>query len=376
MSETNETMKASVARAHLELALKVVKHAINKKALLPVLQSVRVEQLPAGLAIDATDMEIAIRALIPESCGPQKPVLIPAEKLSAWTQLLDSEEVRITIESSHCRLQCGKARAAMPIYNAVAWPDNITFSIEDEGATLPQDVLARALRFAMITISQDESKYTLRAIKVESCNGKLLFIATDGHRMLVYTTQSDEQLDLLLPADFVSALLPLLDGGNDALDITHNAKEIIASIPGDMPVFLKTKKLSGQFPNWKAVLPSGHRTEIKVNAETLLVAVERSVLLSPAESHTVALNFGEQIEIEAADPQHGQSNEWVECEGSVKPSQRVGINADYLIKFLRKLKGEIVISLSNTPSSNLLFKATPEDTESIEYVVCPVRLEK
>jgi len=55
---------------------------------------------------------------------------------------------------------------------------------------------------------------------------------------------------------------------------------------------------------------------------------------------------------------------------------RVGVNAGYLIQLLKRLEGDVRIALPKTNQSPLLFKATPKDGETLDYIVMPLRLEK
>jgi DNA polymerase III sliding clamp (beta) subunit (PCNA family) len=106
------------------------------------------------------------------------------------------------------------------------------------------------------------------------------------------------------------------------------------------------------------------------------LSLERCVLLSNAETSAVAVTFGEQIVIESSDPQAGEATETVDCVGSPKEPLRVGVNAGYLIQLLKRLEGDVRIALPKTNQSPLLFKATPKDGETLDYIVMPLRLEK
>ncbi len=337
--------KSAITLNHLKHALRVVGAAIQSRTTIPILQGVRIEQLPAGLAVEATSLDVYIRALVPESNGPDKALVIPADKFTAWTKLLDGEDVTISTTSTRSTVKCGRSRAVLPIMPAANWPDNTVYGLKGDGITLKQSDLARALRFAMIAVCEDASRFNLNSIKLEGDGETLKLIATNGHCMMVYSTPCGEKIDLLLPSILIKALLPLLNGDDDGVDVNFDANRILASVSAETPVFIASPKMNGQFPTWQNCFPNDKRTEVTVNAKDMLSSLERCALLSDEKSGLVVLNFGEQIVLSSASALNGESQETVDCVGAPKEPLRIGINSEYLINLTKKLDGEMRIAL-------------------------------
>ena len=91
----------------------------------------------------------------------------------------------------------------------------------------------------------------------------------------ICTLPCTEKITLLLPSRFIKALLPLLNDEDGGVDLCFSDRMILSSIDADMRVYVASTKLTGQFPNWEAVMPSGKRTEITVNAKEMLASLER-----------------------------------------------------------------------------------------------------
>jgi DNA polymerase-3 subunit beta len=366
--------KSVITLGHLKNALKVVGAAIQSRTTIPILQCVRIEQLTTGLAIEATNLDLYIRALVPESGGPKSPLLIPADKFSGWTKLLEGDDVKISATDSRSTMQCGRARAVLPLMAPESWPDNSIYGLEGESIALKQNDLARALRFAMIAVSNDASRFTLNGILLEGDGETLKLIATDGHCMMVYSLPCTEKIDLLLPSMLVRALLPLLDDEEAGISIDRSDKQILASVTGETPFFVAAPKMAGLFPQWKSVFPKDDRVEITVNARDLLSSLERCALLSDERSGLVVLNFSEKMVLSSASSQNGESEETLDYKGNFKGKLRIGISAEYLIDLAKKLDGDIRICLPSENSQPILFKADPHDGESLSYIIMPMRI--
>jgi DNA polymerase-3 subunit beta len=375
-AETPEAppMKAAITLSNLKHALKIVGVAIERTTSIPILSCVRMEQIPDGLALEATNLEVYVRAVVKELGGPVKPVVIPAEKFTAWTKLLAGDDVKISATDRHATMQCGRSRAVLPIVSAANWPSNEVYGMKAEGITLTQGDFARALRFALIAMSTEESRYTLNGVLLQGNGEQLRLVATDGHRLMVYTLPCTEKINLLLPCGFIKALLPLLTDDDGGVDLCFNDRMILSSIDAEMQVYVASTKLTGTFPNWEAVMPSGKRTEITVNAKELLSSLERCGLLSDERSGCVRLTFDEQITIEASSSESGEATETVSCKGRPEEKLSIGVRGEYLTDLVKRLDGEITISLPNDNQSPLLIKVAPHEGETLGYVVMPMRI--
>lgn len=371
-AETPPT-KAAITLTHLKRALRIVGAAIERKSTIPVLQSVRIEQLSEGLAIEATNLDIYIRALVAESGGPANPLLIPAEKFMAWTNLLSGNDVKLSATNRSITVQCGRSRAVLPVMSAASWPNNSCYELKGDGITLRQDALARALRFTLMAVSNEESRYTINAVLLEGDGKTLKMVATDGHRMAIYTLPLDDKISLLMPSRMLKTVMPLLvkDGG---VDINYTDKMILVSIAEEMPVFIASPKITGTFPNYTAVVPTGKRTEVTVKSGEFLDALVRCDQFSDERSGLVILNFEKQITITSASAANGESEETVDCVGQPDQPVRIGVRAEYLIDIAKRLDGEIRIALPNDGQSCLLFKAAPQEGETLDYIVMPMRM--
>lgn len=378
MTQTAETpaaapAKSAISLANLKHALKVVGMAIDRTATIPVLECVRIEQLADGLALEATNIEIYIRAVMQDYNGPQTPTVIPAEKLIAWTKLLTGEVVRISKAATRATVQCDRARAVLPLVPATHWPSSETYSIATKGVNFTQGSFARALKFALISVDSSASRYTLDGVQLNGDGMQLRIVATNGHCMTLYTVPSTEKIDLLLPTRIIKALLPLLDDEDGGVDIAFTEKVILASIDADMRFYVGGTRISGQFPNWQAVYPKDPRTNVTVNAARFLESLERTMLLSDERSNCLRFTFGEQITIEGSSEQNGEAHESVDYVGKLDSPFRIALNGEYLISLAKKLSGDITIAVPADAQKPLLFKATPHEGETVEHIVMPMR---
>lgn len=369
-------VKAALSLANLKSALKVVSGAVDKSSTIPTLGCIRLEQTAAGLAIESTNLDLAIRVESAEDSGLKDPLLMPAEKLVQWTRLLSGDSVKLSATESRVTVQCGRPKAVMPVMPASNWPA-LSFTANNDAITLKQGALARALKYALTAAAKKEERYTLNSILIEG-DGKLLrTVATDGHRMSVYAIPCDEKLkNILMPSRMVKAMIPLLTDSDEGIDLAVDEEKIVASIAGELPVHVSSRKVTGEFPRWHAVFPK-NEIRISVQAPELLAALERCIVLSDEKSAAVDLIFSKgQIALTGASAENGEAEESIDAVGGeeLQGEFHTRVNGEYLPDVLKGLSGEMLIKLPAQPGSALLFTAEPHEGELLDYVLMPLRV--
>ena len=119
----------------------------------------------------------------------------------------------------------------------------------------------------IFAISNEESRYTLNGglmvLKPES----ITVVATDGHR-LAHIEKTGEQFDVtgenktLIPKKAMSELYSLLQNSEvDFIDFAKDESTLFFRIGERL---LTSRQLTGQFPNYEAVLPKENTKSIVV----------------------------------------------------------------------------------------------------------------
>lgn len=139
------------------------------------------------------------------------------------------------------------------------------------------------------------------------------FVATDGHRMSVYPNKLFKTPhNLLVSPSTVDRLQKLYEKPQGRGVFSGSASEITLGYGG---VFSSSRLLSGSYPNYRTVIPSGAHTRCLVSRTELLEAVNRVLILMGPNARNVRFTFSEnRVDLFASDPQHGEGFESLPCE--------------------------------------------------------------
>ncbi len=135
-------------------------------------------------------------------------------------------------------------------------------------------------------------------------------------------------------------------------------------------VWLTSRRIDGQFPNYKQLLPETFEIEIATPRAPLLEVVRRAGLMAQRNA-PLRLRFAEgELTISAQTQDVGEAVESLPVEFAGEELE-IGFNPDFLRDGLEAVSGETVhLKLINRLRPGLI--AAPE--ESFSYLIMPIRL--
>jgi DNA polymerase III subunit beta len=137
---------------------------------------------------------------------------------------------------------------------------------------------------------------------------------------------------------------------------------------------LISRILTGQFPNYEAVLPRDNNKHVVIERGELTDAVRRVSQLADQRSHAVKLSIsGEGLEISASSPEYGEAKESIEKEYQGDPIS-IGFNSSYMLDFLgAAADGPVSIELKDEQSAGQM-RPLADESYRYRYIIMPMRI--
>src|SRR5204862_4087538 len=163
-------------------------------------------------------------------------------------------------------------------------------------AKIPSDALAKLITRTISSISTEDSKYTLSGALLLLKPGAITMVATDGHRLAhIEKTETledvSEEIKVLVPRKAMGELVRMISESPDTEHIGFSRDD--NHLFFDMGKrLLISRLLTGQFPNYEAVLPRNNDRIVTVNREEIASAIKRVAILSDERSRTVKVSLG------------------------------------------------------------------------------------
>src|SRR2546430_4961551 len=296
------TLKAVCSRDELTRALGIVSRGVSTRTSVQILAGILIEADDDGkLQLAATDMELSLRTSLEAKVDSGGSVVVPGRLLLDLARLLPEAEVSLEhrLEEAVVEVRCGSASYRLHTYNAEDFPrlpDTQVEAHEVDRQTLLETV-ARVSRSA----SRDESRPVLTGVLVHFEPGKLVMAATDSYRLSVKETVLEgtvRELEAIVPARALGELARIAGEGDKIVLGVHENQVVFGT--GD--AWLTTRRIDGQFPNYKQIVPEAFEYEVPVGRDELLDVVRRASGMAQRNS-PLRLRFGDgELAVSAPTP--------------------------------------------------------------------------
>jgi DNA polymerase-3 subunit beta len=353
-------MEFSVKKFDLLEELLLTQGVVERKTTIPILSNILCEAKGNRLTITATDLELSIRT----SCEA-KVRLLPDEEIKC--KLQENHWVHITSDRRNYKL-VGMSKDNFPALPA--FPHALV--------KIPAKLLADVIAKTTFAISLEESRYTLNGALMVLKAGSLTMVATDGHRLAMVETDHKfegvtTETRVLVPKKAMTEVQRLAaESGDDAeVEFAQDESHLFFQFGRRL---LTSRKLTGQFPNYEAVLPRDANKTVVIERGELEGALRRVSQLADQRSHAVKFMLAKEgLEISASSPEYGEAKEAIEKDFKGEPIS-IGFNAQYLLDFLAAAAdGPIAFELKDEQSAGQL-RPLADESSRYRYVVMPMRI--
>ena len=373
-------MEITVSRQELVRELTATQSVVERKTTIPILSNFLIEAEDDRLNITATDLDQAIRTSAEVKVKKPGACTIPARKLYDYIKLLPEGEISIKLLDNHwVQIRSGRSNTKMVGMARANYPQVPEFPTVAV-TSIPALVLKTLISRTIFAISNEESRYTLNGallvIKAES----LAMVATDGHR-LAYVEKPNEILEgisgekrVLIPRKALQELQQLLSVSDaEKVEFADDEHTLFFRIGHRT---LSTRKLSGQFPNFEAVMPRDNTKFAVVRSSELSAAIGRVAQFADERSGAIRMRLeSNELKISANSAESGESEDTIDTPYSSEPIA-VGFNSGYILDFLKALgnEGEVRLEFKDSQSAGQMRPEDPDAEYKYRYVLMPMRI--
>jgi len=372
------TMEITVSKFELLRELTATQGVVERKTTIPILSNYLFEAAGDKLSLTATDLDLSLRTSCLVKVKKEGACTIPARKLHDYVKLLPDAEITIKLLENHwVSIRCGRSNTKMVGMARSNFPSLPAFPTAGV-VKIPAQVLRGMIAKTGFAIASEESRYTLNGALMVLKTESITMVATDGHR-LSHIERSGEKFEgvsgemkTLVPKKAMDELKSLLDSTDvETIEFAKDESTLFFRIG---PRLLTSRQLTGQFPNYEAVLPKDNNKSITVRGEELNAAISRVAQFADERSRAVRLRLEKgELKLSASSSEMGESEDSIEIDYD-GDALAIGFNAQYLLDFLKATgSGEVKLEFKDGQSAGQMRPAESEDYK-YRYIVMPMRI--
>src|SRR5437764_3961315 len=318
-TEVGTTMEISVSKNDLLKELTATQGVVERKTTIPILSNFLFEATGDKLSITATDLDLSLRTSCPAKVKKEGSCTIPARKLYDYVRLLPDGDISIKLLENHwVQIRSGRSNTKMVGMARANFPAVPNFPTSGV-VKLPAGVLRTMISRTIFAISNEESRYTLNGALMVVKPESITMVATDGHRLAHIERNGQKfegvsgELKTLVPKKAMDELRSLVDSTDvETIEFAKDESTLFFRIGQRL---LTSRQLTGQFPNFEAVLPKDNNRIIALHGEDLGAAISRVAQFADERSRAVRLKLEKgELKLSASSTETGESEDSIEIE--------------------------------------------------------------
>jgi len=365
-------MKLRAARDVLLKPLQAVIGVVERRQTMPILSNVLLVAREGSLSVTATDLEVELVASAEVSVESGGEITVSGRKLLDICRALpDGADVDMSLSGEKLVVRSGRSKFSLATLPTADFP-----TVEDikAGQTIQvsQDTLGRLIEKTHFSMAQQDVRYYLNGMLLETGGKHLRAVATDGHRLALCEAELDggtlNEQQVIVPRKGVLELQRLMDGEGD-LNIELGANHVRIQLKD---IRFTSKLIDGRFPEYDRVIPKESSNELTADKSLFRGALQRTAILSNEKYRGIRLVIRDSgVVIQAHNPEQEEAEEELEVAYSGEDIE-IGFNVNYLLDALGAVDGdEVTLSVLDSNSSCLIRQPGRDDGK---FVVMPMRL--
>ncbi|MBP1153249.1 MULTISPECIES: DNA polymerase III subunit beta [unclassified Paenibacillus] len=377
-------MKLTVLKQYLNESIGHVSKAISSKTTIPILSGIKIDVDSSGMTLTASDTDISIQSFIPAEDNEIQvidlkksgSVVLPSKFFVEIIRKLPAQQVEIEVKDHfQTTIRSGSSEIQLVGLDPEEYP--IMPGIEEnKRIQIPSDLLRTMIKQTSFAVSTNEATPVLTGILWTIADGKLKFIACDRHRLASRETNINTEEGMTLGNVTISGktlteLAKILPDQNTLIDVVFAENQVLFNMKS---ILFYTRILDGTYPDTSKLIPQSYQTELVVNTNELIDAIDRAYLLSREDkSNIVKLMMREDksIEISSTSSELGKVTEELMTSSMTGELLRISFNSKYMLDALKVMDSEqIHIGFTGAMQPIII---RPDENSSLLQLILPYR---
>jgi DNA polymerase-3 subunit beta len=375
-------MNFTISREDFLQPLQLVAGAVERRHTLPILGNVLIRVEQEALWMTGTDLEVELITNVQLTGNSSEgQITVPAKKLLDIVRgLPDDCTILFSIEDNKAQIKSGRAKYSLSTLSADDYPNLEEWDCDSE-FEITQENLKQLIESVQFSMAQQDVRYYLNGMSLETSENIIRSVATDGHRLAMsvvdYTDAVLPAKQVIIPRKGVMEISRLIDDSDTKVKVRLGANHI--SMLSNNFVFT-SKLVDGRFPDYNRVVPKETNKGLIVYRDIIKGALSRAMILTNEKFKGVRLSLASgELKITADNPEQEHAEEVIDVDYEGDDLE-IGFNVAYLIDVLNAVETDMVIFKlfdSNTMAlihGIRLVDGLPVDDDSSQYVIMPMRI--
>ncbi len=369
-------MKLIILRSNLKEGLNKIDKIVGENLNLPILKNFLIETTDNKIKLSATNLELAITNFISGKIIEEGGLTIPINIFSSIINNLQTERINLEVKNNNLIIKTDNYQAKIQGIKKEEFPIIPKINNEQNFLEISTSILKQSLCSIISAAQMSNIRPELNGVFFDFQINSLKLAATDSFRLSEKTisnnqfkTQINKQLKTIIPLKTIQEVIRIIKENDDKILIYFDANQVLFK-NNDLEII--SRLISGDFPDYQAIIPESTETEIIINREQLINAVKLTSTFIDRLSE-IKISIKEKTKnIEVYSTGQGVGENQYLIPAKIKgPSLEIVFNWRFLLDGLKNLNSEDVVIGLNGNNKPAVIKS-PDDI-SYFYIIMPIK---
>jgi DNA polymerase-3 subunit beta len=299
---------------------------------------------------------------------------LPARKLFDICKALPAESmIEFDIQDNRAKVSCGRSRFELIALSASDFPDLEDIQITHE-FEIPENTFKQLFDSVSFAMANQDVRYYLNGLLLELTPAHVRSVATDGHRLSLYThlmaSELTDKIQAIIPRKSILELTKLLRADNQTtIKVQLSANHLRVQLDN---LRFTTKLVDGRYPDYQAAVPPQGKIRVEIDRKEIKEVLARVAILSNEKFRGVKLELSNnKLKVQSNNPEQEFAQDEIDINYKGEEFS-IGFNVNYLLDAVNHLESDAMYMHFNSPESSALI--TDPHNDNIRNVVMPIRL--
>ncbi|QEK38581.1 DNA polymerase III subunit beta [Candidatus Cytomitobacter primus] len=329
------SFKIKVKRTDFMEALRCQQSVIDRKATQPIFSHVKLtankQNVGKNLNIEGSDGNLMLQYAINCEIIEEGIITLPGHILYNLVRKSNKEFISLECNEDIVTIDYGSGTFKLSVLDYESFPQIPQIS-ENLAFHISALEFLDCIKMIKIAMANDEIRVHFNGIYIESDGNEIRFVATDGHRMAMFTKSSKfSEFNMILSRKSVETLCALITSEEEIKCYKENNQVRFTS----KNFSFISRLVNGAFPaNYKNLIPNSIDGIFQDSTDNLKESLDRISILSSQLSKIVTVKLSDQSTIKCDNLSYGSGEEVLS--GTYQGSEfNFGIDCNIWLDFLR-----------------------------------------
>ena len=353
--------------------ISIAQDIISSRNSLSILSNVLLEAENNYLTIKATYLKVGFETRIAVSVDNPGSTTVYCEKFLGILRAMPEGDIVFNVENHKLDISSSdkKIDFQLKIIESDKYPALKGVS-DDSFFPVPQKDFLEMVNQTIFAVSDDETRYFMNGVYLESRDSDIIMVATDGRRLSYikkeFTPPEGGFESIIIPVKILG-LIKKLASGEGEFNIAISDKTLFIKFDNNS---IYSNLIEGQFPNYQRVIPEKQDHVAIISKSDFLSALRRVSVLAEQKSKRVFMSIKENsLDIFTEESDIGAARETIACEYE-GPDFRLVINYMYLLEPVKVIEEDDIAFRFTDPSRAVTINSVPE--KDYFHIVMPMQV--